>query len=43
LENEKKELGIDYYSISMAKMESIFREIIEDEKNNSYNDCSFLC
>lgn len=26
----------------MAKMETIFRKIVEDEKNNSQHDCTIL-
>lgn len=26
----------------MAKMETLFRNIVEDDKNNSLNDCTIL-
>jgi len=42
IERSKEELGISYYSITMAKMETLFRNIVEDESNNSLNDCTIL-
>ena len=42
LESNKEKLGISYYSITMAKMETLFRNIVEDDKNNSLNDCTVL-
>jgi len=42
LENYKEELNIDYYTMTNAKMELIFRNIVEDEKNNSQHSCNIL-
>lgn len=43
LESLEESAGIDYYSLSMADLENIFRKLIGDIGAKSPNDCSFLC